>query len=302
MTDDATNAVIVRATPHDYNIIKNTIKKLDMIPKQVLIEVLIAEVTLKGETEFGIEWALLGDYAEIGGYKGQDTTKLNFGMPREGGFTYSFDSNRLQAFLRAQASKDKLDILSSPHILAADNKEARIEVGEEVPIVTSEYVPQDVEQNTSTSRSIEYRSTGVILTVTPRINDKGLVAMEVTQEVSEAQTVTEGGIQSPIITNRKAETTLVIQDGFTIVIGGLIKKQKSKNISGVPILSSIPILNYLFSYVSDSTNKTELVILITPHVINNMDEATAATEAFKEKIAEIRNLIQKKGRVFKSGM
>ena len=161
VTDESTNSIIVLATPHDYSIIKETIRKLDIIPKQVLIEVLIAEVTLSGDTEFGIEWSLLGDTASLGGYKGQDKAEIGFGIGGLGvdlaqnlgrGFTYRFDSNRLLAFLIAQASKNKLNILSSPHILAADNKEARIEVGQEVPIVTSEYVPQDREISTSTSR------------------------------------------------------------------------------------------------------------------------------------------------------
>ncbi len=304
VTDEATNSIIVRATPHDYNIIKKTILQLDMIPKQVLIEVLIAEVSLSGDTEFGVEWALLSDRAEIGGYKGQDKAGIDFGIGGLGtdlsknlgrGFTYRFDSNRLQAFLVAQASKNKLNILSSPHILATDNKEARIEVGQEVPIITSEYVPQDVEANTSTSRSIEYRSTGVILTVTPRINEKGLVAMDISQEVSEAQPVVSGGIQSPVISNRKAETSLVVQDGQTIVIGGLIKDQSNQTVSGVPILSSIPLLSYLFSDTKNKTDKTELIILITPHVVSNVEEARSTTTGLKDKLKQIKKLIEKGG-------
>jgi len=295
VTDETTNSIIVLATPHDYSIIKETMLKLDIIPKQVLIEVLIAEVTLSGDTQFGIEWFLKGHDASIGGYKGQDTIGFDYGLAGSGGpgFTYAFDSNRLTSFLRAQASKNKLNILSSPHILAADNKEARIEVGQEVPIVTSEYVPQEVETNTSTSRSIEYRSTGVILSVTPRINEKGLVAMEVAQEVSEAQPVVAGGIQSPVISNRKAETALVVQDGQTIVIGGLIKEQTSKSITGVPILSSIPLLSYFFSNTTEKTEKTELVIMITPHVVVSIDDADIISREFKEKLQQVKKLIKK---------
>lgn len=302
VTDEATNSIIVRATPHDYGIIKATIKNLDIIPKQVLIEVLIAEVTLSGDTEFGVEWSLLGDYARLGGYKGQDAAEVDFGSGGLGtdlgsnlgrGFTYRFDSSRLQAFLVAQASKNKLNILSSPHVLAADNKEARIEVGQEVPIVTSEYVPQDIEANATTSRSIEYRSTGVILTVTPRINEIGLVAMDITQEVSEAQPVTSGGIQSPVISNRKAETSLVVQHSQTIVIGGLINDKTTKTLTGVPILSDIPLLGYLFSNTRDSKEKVELIILITPHVVNNVDEATLVTQELGGKLLQVKNLINK---------
>lgn len=309
VTDEPTNAIIVLASPQDWAVIKDTILKLDIIPKQVLIEVLIAEVTLSGDTEFGVEWSLLGGKSSLGGYEGRDKTEIDFGITGLGedltknlgrGFTYRFDSTRLLAFLVAQAGQNKLNILSSPHILAADNKEARIEVGEEVPIVTSEYVPVDVEQQTSTSRSIEYRSTGVILTVTPRINEKGLVAMDINQEVSEAQPVVAGGIQSPVISNRVAETSLVVQNGQTIVIGGLIKDQSSKTIAGIPILSYIPLVSYLFSDTRSKKQKTELVILITPHVVSNIDEATGLTNELRTKLKNINNLIKQGGDYWKS--
>jgi len=303
VTDESTNSIIVKATPLDYAKIKDTIKRLDIIPRQVLIEVLIAEVTLSGDTQFGIEWSLLGSKANIGGYKGTDKTSVDLGLGGLGtvdvtkslgtGFSYLFDSSRLQAFLLAQASENKLNILSSPQILAADNKEARIEVGEEVPIVTSEYVPMDRETTTSSSRSIEYRSTGVILNVTPRINEKGLVAMDISQEVSEAQPVVSGGIQSPVINNRTAETSLVVQHGQTIVIGGLIRDRINKTITGVPLVARIPLISYLFSNTQDSNKKTELVILITPHVVNNIDEAAVATREFKDKMEMVRKLIKK---------
>jgi len=308
VTDEPTNAIIVLASPQDWAIIKDTILQLDIIPKQVLIAVLIAEVTLSGDTEFGVEWSLLGGKSSLGGYEGRDKTEIGYGIGGLGedltknlakGFTYRFNSSRLQAFLVAQASQNKLNILSSPHILAADNKEARIEVGQEVPIVTSEYVPQDIELQTSTSRSIEYRSTGVILTVTPRINEKGLVAMDINQEVSEAQPVVAGGIQSPVISNRVAETSLVVQDGQTIVIGGLIKDQASKTIAGIPIFSHIPLISYLFSDTKSKKEKIELVILITPHVVNNIDEASGLTNELRTKLKNINNLIKQGGDYWK---
>ncbi len=301
VTDETTNAIIIRAIPGDYAVIKETIQKLDIIPKQVLIEVLIAEVTLSGDTELGIEWALRGT-SSLGGYTGDNRAETTFGLGGLGtdlakslnkGFTYRFDSNRLQAFLVAQASHNKLNILSCPQILAADNKEARIEVGEEVPIVTSEYVPLTTQQVYTTSRSIEYRSTGVLLTVTPRINDKGLVALEIAQEVSKAQPVVAGGIQSPTITNRKAETSMVVQNATTIVIGGLIGQETAKTISGIPFLSRIPLLGYFFSDTKNTEKKTELIILITPHVVTNINEAEIISQEFRNKVDQIKKLIKK---------
>ena len=302
VTDETTNSLIIRALPADYVAIKETIQKLDIVPKQVLIEVLIAEVRMSGDTQFGVEWALRDANASLGGYKGQSRTEMDFGLGGVGadlakglgqGFSYRFSSNQLQAFLVAQASQNKLNILASPQIMVADNKEARIEVGEEVPIVTSEYVPLTTENVDQTSRNIEYRNTGVILEVTPRINDKGLVALDISQEVSKAQKIEAGGIQSPTITNRKAETSLVVQNATTVVIGGLIGAESGKTVRGVPFLSSIPILGYFFSSTGQTKAKSELIILITPHVVTNINEAAAISMEFKEKVSQIKKLLNK---------
>ena len=302
VTDETTNSLIVRAIPVDYAVIKETIQKLDVVPKQVLIEVLIAEVRMTGDTEFGVEWALRNPNTSLGGYKGESRTETTYGLGGLGtdlgtalnkGFSYRFGSDRLQAFLVAQASQNKLNILSCPQILAADNKEARIEVGEEVPIVTSEYVPLTTENVDQTSRSIEYRNTGVILTVTPRINDKGLVSMDIEQEVSKAQPIVAGGIQSPTITNRKAQTSLVVQNATTIVIGGLIGQESSKTVSGIPFLSGIPLLGYFFSDTKSSKTKAELIIIITPHVVTNINEAEIISQDFRDKVGQIKKLIRK---------
>ena len=302
VTDETTNSLIVRAIPVDYAVIKETIQKLDVVPKQVLIEVLIAEVKMKGDTEFGVEWALRNPNTSLGGYKGESRTETTYGLGGLGtdlgtalnkGFSYRFGSDRLQAFLVAQASQNKLNILSCPQILAADNKEARIEVGEEVPIVTSEYVPLTTQNVDQTSRSIEYRNTGVILTVTPRINDKGLVSMDIEQEVSKAQPVVTGGIQSPTITNRKAQTSLVVQNGTTIVIGGLIGQESTRTVTGIPFLSGIPLLGYFFSDTKSSKIKHELIILITPHVVTNINEAEIISQDFRNKVSQIKKLIRK---------
>jgi general secretion pathway protein D len=303
VVDIPTNAIIVRAIARDYEIIKRTMIELDKIPRQVLIEVLIAEVALSGDTEFGVEWALLSD-GSIGGYDGQEligvkNTRLRDDIPVDftealgGGFNYLFDADELKVFIQAQASQNKLKILSSPHILAVDNMEARIEVGEEVPLITSEYQPLDVDSDTQTSRSIEYRSTGVILSVTPRINERGLVAMDISQEVSKAKLNVSSTIESPIITNRIAETSLVVQDGQTIVIGGLIQESGESTESGVPYLSAIPLIGWLFGTTKSADSKTELILFLTPHVVANFEEVDLVTKEMKSKLGNIRSLINK---------
>ncbi len=302
VVDETNNAILVRATPQDYAQVLKTIKLLDIIPKQVLIEVLIAEVTLDKNFEFGVEWTFKDDYASLGGYKGTDRVGQNFNLGGLGadlsqpltqaGITYAFASEALRAFLVAYSRENEVNILSTPHILVADNTEAKIEVGEEVPIVTSEYTPTTIESNTSLSRSIEYRDTGILLTVTPRINDKGLVTMEVNQEVSNVSEQRIEGIDSPIILKRQAETSLVVQDGRTIVIGGLIRENMEVTREGIPFLSQIPYLGRLFGYTKEVGKKTELLFLITPHVVKTLEEAELVTQEFKEKVKGLQDLLK----------
>lgn len=303
VVDEINNAILIRATPQDYAQVLKTIKLLDTIPKQVLIEVLIAEVTLDENTEFGIEWSFKSDYASLGGYKGTERVGQNLGLGGLGldlakpiaqtGFTYAFAAKALEAFLRAYARENEVNILSSPHILAADNTEATIEVGKEVPIVTSEYTPTTLEAGETYSRSIEYRDTGILLTVTPRINEKGLVAMEINQEVSDVSEQRIEGINSPIILKRQAQTSLVVQDGKTIVIGGLIREKKDNTMEGIPFLSKIPYLGMIFSYTKEVLTKTELLILITPHVVNTFEEAELITREFREKVEGLKKILGK---------
>jgi len=300
VTDETTNALIIRAMTSDYNIIKKTIQLLDIVPRQVLIEVLIAEISLGDDTQFGVDWNFKKKDVGVGGETGTFDSILNnniptaFDTPPAAGYTAVFAASDLYARLYAYAGENRLNVLSSPHVLAANNKEAKIEVGQEVPIVTSEYTPEAFSTggtSDTTSRSIQYRDTGIILTVTPRINEKGLVAMDIDQEVSQVSEQTITGISSPIITKRSAKTSLVVQNGSTIVIGGLIQEQKERSISGIPFFSKIPLLNYFFSYTKDKVTKTELVILITPHTIRSLEEADLITKEFKDKIEGLKKMI-----------
>ena len=299
VTDEVTNALIIRAMTSDYNIIKKTIQLLDIVPRQVLIEVLIAEISLGDDTQFGVDWNFKKKDVTVGGETGTFDSILNNNIPTTlaspaAGYTAVFAASDLYARLYAFAGENRLNVLSSPHVLAANNKEAKIEVGQEVPIVTSEYTPEAFSTggtSDTTSRSIQYRDTGIILTVTPRINEKGLVAMDIDQEVSQVSEQTITGISSPIITKRSAKTSLVVQNGSTIVIGGLIQEQKERSISGIPFFSKIPLLNYFFSYTKHKVTKTELVILITPHTIRSLEEADLITKEFKDKIEGLKKMI-----------
>ena len=170
-----------------------------------------------------------------------------------------------------------MNILSAPHILATNNKEAKIDVGQEVPILTSQTSTTTTGTDAITTQptDIEYRSTGIIMTVTPHINDGGYVTLDVLQEVSEAQENTLGGTTSPIIRKRTAKTTMVVKDNQTLVVGGLIAEKRNNSQEGLPWLKNIPFLGYLFGSTTTTVTRTELVLLITPHVVKTSRRATS---------------------------
>ena len=294
--DETNNAIVFRANGRDYKIIKEVLKKLDIIPRQVLINVVIAEVSLTGGLEYGVEW-FLKDSAQSG-YKLQgilhdgidrviDTT-LGSGVT---GFNLAlYDSeNALRGLISALESEGEVNILSSPNILAIDNKESTIEVVENVPIPTGEAITD----GGTTIKSIQYRDTGVLLKVTPHINSSGLVKIDMSQEVSELGTQDEL-LEAYSFLTRKAETSLVIEDGQTIVIGGLMRSKLDSSGSGIPFLRNIPLLGYAFGGTHKKINKVELIFLVTPHVINTRAEADAITKDFAGRVDQIKKLIDDK--------
>ncbi len=304
VADEDTNALIVQASRSDYRIIEKTIKELDLRPKQVLIEVLIAEVTLTKGLAFGVQWTVghsneskstqgmakslfvpAADITDISDFK-EFFTSLAASTT---GFTYSLTSgDEIFALLDALATVTTVDILSSPHILASGNMEATINVGDEVPIVTSEQLPVGAEE--TRFRNIQYRQTGITLTVTPHINSKNLVTIDIKQEVSEVAAAGLSAVQleTPTISTRAVETTIVVQDVQTILMGGLISRNKQKVTSKVPLLGDIPILGWLFRSSSDSYARRELILLITPRVISNDVDAVRLTKEFTHRIESLK--------------
>ena len=276
--DAIRNVLIIEAVPSDYRIIENILIRLDVLPRQVLIEVLIAEITLDESTELGVEWSYVKGPGDLG------TSLLSASMGVSGLQYLIGQTDRWTHALSTLATENKVNILSSPSVLASDNKEASINISTEVPVVSSTYTVAETDLVTT---NIQYRNTGVILTVTPHITENGLVSMDVRQEVSDqSENVQAGGQTYPSFFQRSVNTTLTVKHNQTIVLGGLIKENKSDGRSGVPILNRIPILGFLFGKKSRSTTKTELIILITPRVIASLDDVDAVTEEFKKKISE----------------
>jgi general secretion pathway protein D len=190
----------------------------------------------------------------------------------------------VRAVINALASKSKAKLLASPHIMVSDNKEARIQVGQQVPIPTSQFY--NTSGVASTQTTIQYKDIGIILKVKPQINDSGLVALEISQEVSTYSTELLSGQDEIILNKTEATTNLVVQDGQTIVIGGLIRDDDSKSRQGIPFLYKIPLLGYLFGNTSNEASRSELVIMLTPHVIRNQQDAKSITNKFTDKMTD----------------
>jgi len=289
---------VFKATGRDYRIIKEVLKKLDIVPRQVLINVVIAEITLNGSLEYGVQWFLKDsaqDNYKLQGILDDGTERAidtALGAGSRGLTVALFDSeDLLRGLIRALETEGEVNILSSPNILAVDNKEAVIEVGEQVPIPTGETVTE----GGNTITSIQYRDTGVLLAVTPHINSSGLIKIELVQEVSEIGTeFTISDVTANSFLNRKAQTSLVIEDGQTIILGGLMRSKLDTSGSGIPFLRRIPLLGYLFGGTSKEIEKTELIFLITPRVINTRAEADVITKEFSQRVDGMKKLIEER--------
>jgi general secretion pathway protein D len=320
VADDITNSLVVLATQKDYDDILGVLRRLDVVPRQVLVEVLVAEVMLGDDLRFGVEWALAEQSRKgaLGRLTGETTTGegeqqtsatnvFDIGgalglrspevvpIPGSGSFAFLSDNRNFAVVLNALAAKNKLKVLSAPHIMTADNHEAHILVGQEVPIVTTQTTAADVQvQGTSSFlQNIQYRDTGVILTVLPQVNSAGLVNMQIRQEVSTISEMSVQGISSPTFNTRQSETTVVVQSGETIVISGIIDDAVNQVRSGIPFLMDIPVLGRAFRVERENFVRVELVVLLTPHVVRDRQESHAATEGFLTRLQGLRRDVER---------
>jgi Flp pilus assembly secretin CpaC len=341
VADPATNSLIIYGTAQEFQNIKNILRDLDQIPRQVLIDALILQVDLSNTETFGVTYEILRNLVSetttgtkttttetvnVDGSKTTTTTttpvltptgKL---LPGVGIFDQYFGSraaaisgvvpvapfgvglsavigtgNAIRAFLNTLGTDGRIKILSSPSVLAADNRPARISVGQEVPVATgTTQQPGGTTGSNVTTSTIQYRNTGRILTIIPQINSKGLVNLQIKAEVSApSDSTTVGSEQYPSFNTQDAETTAVVQDGETLVIGGLIGELKSKSRTGIPYLMDLPVVGRFFGSSNEKLNRTELIMLITPRVIHNFDDARRVTDDFKNSVSGVRNELER---------
>ena len=294
VAERATNSLVIRATRREYLDIEEVLGQLDQIPRQVLMEVLVAEVTLTDDFEFGVEYALSkGGFESAASGEGPSEEQGHGAGFRalESGFASIVETGReFRVFVNALMQDARVKVLSSPHLLAVDNRPARIRVGSEQPVATGMVVSQEAQATTTT---IQFKNVGRILTIVPQVNSEGLVHLQVRVEVSDVGERVMVGRQSFDAFNvRDAETTAVLQDGQTLVIGGIITDNRRKTRIGIPLLMELPVLGPLFRTDLERAERTELVILITPRVIRNRTEGERATERFLRRVDAVRRELE----------
>ena len=288
VADEANNSLLIKATPKDYRKLEAALRELDRPPLQVLLEATIAEVTLRDELTYGIQWFFNAGNTDFT-LSERDTGDVDPFFP---GFSGLLSSGDVRVVIDALESVSDVNVISSPQILVLDNQTAQLEVGDEVPIVTRQSEGID----TSDARivnTVEQRQTGVILNVTPRVNSSGLVVLDIQQEVSNVVRTTTSGIDSPTIAQRRVGTTVAVDSEQTVALGGLIQDDVDEIRAGIPFLSDIPVIGWLFGSTTSKAARTELLILITPKVLADSKAAVAATDELRKRLRAVAPLQDK---------
>ncbi|MFH6783925.1 MULTISPECIES: type II secretion system secretin GspD [Methylobacterium] len=294
VADDANNSLVISATRNQYDKILRILGRLDAMPTQVLLETVIAEVTLNDNLAFGVQWFLKqqGSRFNLGSV---DTSKAAANLGLSGtsglvaaaargipGFNYLLNAADFNVVLNALQGVTRVNVISSPNITVLDNRTAKLQVGDQVPII------KQTGQSALTAgapilNQIEMKDTGVILSVTPRVNKNGLVVLDINQEVSDVVPTTTSQIDSPTIRQRRVATSVAVNDGHSLAIGGMVQEKAQITNENLPVLSDLPVIGPAFRNRVDSRVRTELLVFIRPRVIRGTAEADRIAEDFRQK-------------------
>jgi general secretion pathway protein D len=279
IADDTSNTLVVLASPGDYSRIESAIRQLDVMPLQVLLETTIVEVSLTGELSYGMQWFF--DHNTDDSRSGIGSVGLPLSFP--GTFSYSIvnSADEVRAILRILATEDRLRVVSAPSVLVLDNQTANIRVGNQQPVSTA-----IVAEGGIVSTSVQFKNTGITLDVTPRVNASGLVTLEVSQELTDVGQIDDATGQRAFL-QRSIGSNVAVNNGQTIVLGGLIRENDVSSRSGVPFLHKIPVLGGLFGQRVNTNDRTELLVLLTATVIQNVTEAQGLIEEFRRKMPSL---------------
>lgn len=279
VADTENNALLISTTARNYERIERILRQIDVLPTQVLLEAIIAEVTLTDELKFGVRWFFEnGDFSI--GFSDLESGGTGKSFP---GLGWSFASTNLEVTLNALSSVTNVKVISSPTLMALNNQKATLQIGDQVPIATRTSTSVD-DPDAPIVSTITLKDTGIILNVTPRVNTSGRVLLDIEQEASSVVRTTTSGIDSPTIQQRKVETRVAVNDGEALIIGGLIQERNSKVKGQVPVLGEIPLIGNAFKNKTDTIERTELVIFIRPKVVRNVQEARSVNEEFRKRL------------------
>jgi general secretion pathway protein D len=305
IADKDTNSLLILATPSDYDVIESALRKLDVIPRQVLVEVFLAEIALVDDLQFGIEWFISGrnnsnttGTINLGGLPATPTSPVPAGSVFQ---LVSLSGDAVRAVLNAKGEDSRTRVLASPQIMVLDNQKAQVKIGSKISVQTQSQ--SGVNTGTGVLNSFQYLETGILLAVTPRINSNNQVTLEVSQEVSSAVPDTGGTAinPNPDVSQRSVQTTVVIASGESIVLAGLIREDTSRSSIGVPLLSKIPVLGAAFGRQGMNRTRTELVLIITPKIVNDSRQAREVSEELRKKLPLLEGAIHSFGADAKSG-
>lgn len=279
VADSENNALLINATAEEYRRLEPVLRRLDTMATQVMLEAIIVEVALNDDLRFGVRWFL---------QNGSNSLRLtDLGTGRVGpsfpGFSWNTSAEDFQIALNALSSVTDVQVISSPTLMALNNQEAVLQVGDQVPIITR--TAESVEDaGAPVVNSVELRDTGIILNIVPRVNSVGGVLLDIEQEASRVVETTTSGIDSPTIQQRRVRTRVSLSDGEALVLGGLIQEGTQRSTEGVPILSKVPVVGGLFRNRSDRLDRTELLIFVRPHVVRDAREARLASDEFRRRL------------------
>ncbi|GAB2742957.1 type II secretion system secretin GspD [Melaminivora jejuensis] len=325
IADEVTNTLVVRASAQDYQQIRKVLERLDSSPRQVLVQVMVAEVALNDTLQYGVEWWLKSALSHGGkswpGFIGMDgaikpnisasatdstagavlgTTPAVTGAGSGLNYAVFGSAGQVIGMLNLLGQDTDVNVLSTPHVLASDGKVAKVEVGNEVPVITQTLsTPTATSGLTtgsgfSTSNSVQYRPTGILLEVKPSITASGQVTLSISQEVSNVgNNIAAGGTEYPSFQKRKVTTDATVENGRTIMLAGLIEDRNNDSVTGVPGLKDVPVFGALFGTTRKVRNKTELLITITPYIVSSREESERLAETFQGSLRQLQGLLQK---------
>jgi general secretion pathway protein D len=296
IADKDTNTLLILATPGDYEVLESALRRLDVLRRQVLVEVLLAEVKLTDDLSLGIDWFIKT--------RNNTSGQLNLGSLPPGGpvitptnavpaFTglqlVNYTADQVRAVLNTLGSDGRAKTLAAPQIMVLDNEKAEIKVGTRISVQTQ--AQTGVSTGTGVLNSFQYLETGILLDVTPRINSGGMVTLEIEQEVSAPTSTPTVTNPNPDIGTRNAKTSIAVASGESIALAGLIQESLQTGSTGVPLISKIPVLGALFGTQTFHRDRTELVLIVTPKIVNSPSQAREVTEELRTKMPTLEGFL-----------